>query len=200
MGFRPAPEHQTTRIRGGKSDRPKEFLSSKTSVPGGPAGLLTTALLYPLSGPVNAVEISKGPATIYGPTHRPWRGSIFSHPIPSGATGHIDSCSYSDHNRLGSPMRGSRAARAFNGFESGAFVRDLSGRTDGFKALDTGDTGVCGCRTYVVKLGASLPNQFLRVEVAKQDENGDETYLESRQADFRCHPAAPAICVCAGIE
>jgi Fe(3+) dicitrate transport protein len=174
-------------LRGSGADRSSKIVILEDGVLAAPAAYSAPAAYYfPVTGRMNAVEISKGPATIkYGPNTTAGAIQFFSTPIPQEPSGHIDLL-LSDHNRLIThAWVGGR--KAFNGFDLGALVETFQDRTDGFKELDTGDTGFV-LQDYVVKLGAYLPNQSFELKLQSKDEDGDETYLGLSQADFDANP------------
>lgn len=174
-------------LRGSGADRSSKIVILEDGVLAAPAAYSAPAAYYfPVTGRMNAVEISKGPATIkYGPNTTAGAIQFFSTPIPQEPSGHIDLL-LSDHNRLIThAWVGGR--KAFNGFDLGALIETFQDRTDGFKELDTGDTGFV-LQDYVVKLGAYLPNQSFELKLQSKDEDGDETYLGLSQADFDANP------------
>lgn len=174
-------------LRGSGADRSSKIVILEDGVLAAPAAYSAPAAYYfPLTGRMNAVEISKGPATIkYGPNTTAGAIQFFSTPIPQEPSGQIDLL-LSDHNRqITHAWAGGR--KAFNGFELGALIETFQDRTNGFKELDTGDTGFV-LQDYVVKLGAYLPNQSFELKLQSKAEDGDETYLGLSQADFDANP------------
>ena len=174
-------------LRGSGANRSSKIVILEDGVLAAPAAYSAPAAYYfPVTGRMNAVEISKGPSTIkYGPNTTAGAIQFFSTSIPQEPSGRIDLL-VSDNNRLFThAWAGGR--KAFNGSELGVLVETFQDRTDGFKELDIGDTGFI-VQDYVVKLGAYLPGQSFELKLQSKDEDGDETYLGLSQADFDDNP------------
>lgn len=174
-------------LRGSGADRSSKIVILEDGVLAAPAAYSAPAAYYfPVTGRMNAVEVTKGPATIkYGPNTTAGAIQFFSTPIPREASGAIDLL-LSDRNRIvAHAWAGGR--KDYGDVQLGALVETFQDRTDGFKELDMGETGF-ELQDYVVKLGAYFGSQSLELKLQSKEEDGDETYLGLSQADFDADP------------
>ncbi|WP_409432823.1 TonB-dependent receptor family protein [Litorimonas sp. RW-G-Af-16] len=174
-------------IRGSGADRSSKVVIMEDGVLMAPAPYSAPAAYYfPVTGRMSAVELTKGPATIkYGPNTTAGALQLFSTPIPTEAKAHAD-IMVSDLGRV------KAHAYAGNRFEAGDvdlgfLIETYQDHADGFKDLDTGDTGF-DVEDYVLKGGIYGANQSLELKFQYKDEVSDETYLGLTQADFDTNP------------
>ncbi len=174
-------------LRGSGADRSSKIVILEDGVLAAPAAYSAPAAYYfPVTGRMNAVEVTKGPATIkYGPNTTAGAIQFFSTPIPEEASGHIDLL-LSDRDRvIAHAWAGGRTQ--LGKVQVGGLIETYQDRTDGFKELDTGDTGFT-LQDYVGKLGIYGGDHSLELKIQAKDEDGDETYLGLTQADFDANP------------
>ena len=176
-------------LRGSGADRSSKVLIMEDGVLMSPAPYAAPAAYYfPMTGRMNAVEITKGPATVkYGPNTTAGAIQFFSTPIPQEASAHAELMA-SDLGRVKAhAWAGSRVDAG--AFDLGFLVETYQDHADGFKQLATGDTGF-DIEDYVVKLGGYSKDgrQSLELKFQYKDEVSDETYLGLTRADFETTP------------
>lgn len=178
-------------LRGSGSDRSSKVLIMEDGVLMAPAPYAAPAAYYfPVTGRMNAVEVTKGPATVkYGPNTTAGAVQLFSTPIPAEASAHAD-IMVSD---LGRQKAHAWAGSRFDAgsFDVGFLLETFQDHADGFKTLETGDTGF-DVEDYVAKLGfySKSGTQSLELKFQSKDEVSDETYLGLTQSDFNVRPYA----------
>lgn len=176
-------------LRGSGSDRSSKVLIMEDGVLMAPAPYSAPAAYYiPMTGRMNAVEVTKGPGTVkYGPNTTAGAIAFFSTPIPTGPRAFADIL-VSDlgrqkvHAYAGSEIE-------LGGFKLGGLLETYQDHADGFKDIPRGDTGF-SIEDYVLKLGVTTPDERHRVQFKFQykDEVSDETYLGLSQSDFDAAP------------
>lgn len=174
-------------LRGSGSDRSSKVLLMEDGVLMAPAPYSAPAAYYtPMTGRMNAVEVTKGPATVkYGPNTTAGAIQFFSTPIPTGPRAFADIL-VSDLGR--------QKIHAYAGneidlgeFKLGGLIETYQDHADGFKTIPRGDTGFA-IEDYVVKLGLRNDRQSLQFKYQYKDEVSDETYLGLSQSDFDANP------------
>ncbi|MGB0906153.1 MAG: TonB-dependent receptor family protein [Maricaulaceae bacterium] len=177
-------------LRGSGSDRSSKVLIMEDGVLMAPAPYSAPSAYYiPMTGRMNAVEITKGPATVkYGPNTTAGAIQFFSTPIPQEASAKAEVL-VSD---LGRVKAHGWAGNRFDlgGFSAEFLVETYQDHADGFKDLDNGgDTGF-DIEDYVVKLGLASNDDRHSLEFKFQykDEVSNETYLGLTQSDFNATP------------
>ena len=178
-------------LRGSGADRSSKVLIMEDGVLMAPAPYAAPAAYYfPVTGRMHVVEVTKGPSTVkYGPNTTAGAVQLFSTPIPAEASAHAD---------ISVSNLGRQKAHAWAGtrYDAGAFdvgflLETFQDHADGFKQLETGDTGF-DVEDYVGKLGfyAKDGSQSLEFKFQYKDEVSDETYLGLTQDDFNIRPYA----------
>lgn len=176
-------------MRGSGGERSNKIVIMEDGVLMAPAPYSSPAAYYfPMTARMNAVEITKGPATVgYGPNTTAGAIHFFSTPIPDEASAKIR-LFVSDQNRV--------QAHAWAGtrFDAGAFdvgvlLETYQDRAEGFKKIARGNTGF-DIGDYVGKLGLYTKDgrHSLEFKYQRKNEISDETYLGLSDADFALTP------------
>lgn len=147
-----------------------------------------SAYYFPTAGRMNAVEVSKGPASIrQGPYTNGGVLNMISTPIPSSFGGRADLAVGNDGHTRG------RAHVGDAGDRFGWVIEGYREDVDGFKELDGGgDTGF-DLTDFVGKVRVNSPEgsrlyQSLELKLGKTEQEGDETYLGLTDADYAASP------------
>lgn len=176
-------------LRGSGSDRSSKVLLMEDGVLMAPAPYSAPAAYYvPMTGRMNAVEVTKGPATVkYGPNTTAGAIAFFSTPIPTEPRAFADIL-VSDQGRQKIHAYAGNEIQ-LNGFKLGGLVETYQDHADGFKEIARGDTGFA-IEDYVVKLGLRSDDDrhSLQLKYQYKDEVSDETYLGLTQSDFDANP------------
>lgn len=176
-------------LRGSGSDRSSKVLLMEDGVLMAPAPYSAPAAYYvPMTGRMNAVEVTKGPATVkYGPNTTAGAIAFFSTPIPTGLRAFADIL-VSDQGRQKIHAYAGNEVQ-MNGFKLGGLIETYQDHADGFKEIARGDTGF-SIEDYVVKFGLRSDDDrhSLQLKYQYKDEVSDETYLGLTQSDFDENP------------
>ncbi len=181
-------------IRGTGSDRSSKVLIMEDGVLLSPAPYSApSAYYFPFVGRTSAVEVTKGPGTIkYGPQTTGGVIHFFSTPIPEEKSARITAL-VSDLDRSSVHAWAGNTYEIENlPFDVGFLLETLQDNADGFKDLNTGDTGF-SIGDYVAKLGFysnkdAAYEQSLVFKYQHSEEEADETYVGLTQAQFDQNP------------
>lgn len=176
-------------LRGSGTERSSKIVIMEDGVLMAPAPYASpSAYYFPMSARMNAVEITKGPATVkYGPNTTAGAVHFFSTPIPDSATAKLKLL-VSDQNRVQThAFAGSRFDAG--AFDLGVLLETYQDYADGFKDIASGDTGF-DIADYVGKLGLYTKDGSHSLEFKYQNKNelSNETYLGVSDADFAIAP------------
>lgn len=181
-------------LRGSGLDRSSKIVIMEDGVLMAPAPYAApSAYYFPLANRMNAVEVTKGPATVkYGPNTTAGAIQFFSTPIPDEPSAHITALASSQDRFLTHAWAGGRFAVDQLPFDLGVLVETYQDNAEGFKELETGDTGF-RLQDYVGKIGLFSKDgaryaQSLVFKFQYSDERSDETYLGLTQDDFEQTP------------
>ena len=175
-------------LRGVTSERSQKITLMEDGVLIKPAPYTAPAAYYiPNIARMNAVEVVKGPATIkQGPNNVGGAVNLVTPPIPTEAEGFMDATVGTDKYQQYQIFYGDTVG------DFGYWVDALHYSSDGFKEIDTGDTGF-ERNDVNAKLQWS-PDQLwgyeqrFIVKLGYADETSDETYLGQTSVDFDTDP------------
>ncbi|MEO1137084.1 MAG: TonB-dependent receptor [Pseudomonadota bacterium] len=181
-------------LRGSGLDRSSKIVIMEDGVLMAPAPYAApSAYYFPLANRMNAVEVTKGPATVkYGPNTTAGAIQFFSTPIPDEPSAHITAFASSQDRFLTHAWAGGRFTVEQLPFDLGVLVETYQDNAEGFKELENGDTGF-RLQDYIGKLGLFSKDgaryaQSLVFKFQYSDERSDETYLGLTQGDFEQTP------------
>ncbi|NNE57407.1 MAG: TonB-dependent receptor [Hellea sp.] len=177
-------------LRGSGSDRSSKVLIMEDGVLMAPAPYASpSAYYFPMTGRMNAVEVTKGAATVkYGPNTTAGAIHFFSTPIPKNASAHAELMA-SDLGRIKAhAWAGSRFDAG--DIDIGFLLETYQDHADGFKDIDRGGDSGFDIEDYTAKLGfyAKDGDHSLELKYQYKDEISNETYLGLSQADFAVNP------------
>ena len=178
-------------LRGSGAERSSKIVIMEDGVLMAPAPYAApSAYYFPMAARMNAVEVSKGPATIkYGPNTTAGAIQLFSTPIPQSQQAYARVFA-SDQNRQ--QIHAWAGTRFDAGaFDAGIFLETYQDYADGFKTIPKGQTGF-DIQDYVLKAGLYSKDggQSLEFKIQHKDETANETYLGITQSDFDRAPFA----------
>ncbi len=177
-------------LRGSGAERSGKVVIMEDGVLMAPAPYASpSAYYFPVTGRMNAVEVTKGPATTkYGPNTTAGAINFFSTPIPTEEAAAHANILVSDlgHNKVHAWAGGRKSLGAF---DAGFLVETYQDHADGFKTVPNGNTGF-DIEDYVAKFGLYSNNgdHSLELKLETKDEVSDETYLGLLQEDFDVDP------------
>ena len=177
-------------LRGSGAERSGKVVIMEDGVLMAPAPYASpSAYYFPVTGRMNAVEVTKGPATTkYGPNTTAGAINFFSTPIPNDEVAAHANILVSDlgHKKLHAWAGGRKNLGAI---DAGFLLETYQDQADGFKTVPNGKAGF-EVEDYVAKLGlySKDGDHSLELKFETKDEVSNETYLGLLQEDFDIDP------------